>query len=85
MDNTADRVSEVILSKIYLNLGIIATQQENFESALYHHEKSLEFKRAYLSENTEEEERRQNTEELVTTHTTQIRGQKYVKYVKPNI
>ena len=44
VDGSSDRVSEVIVSKIYLNLGVIASQQNDFERALYLHEKCLEFK-----------------------------------------
>ena len=42
------------MSKIYLNLGIIATQQEDYEKAIYLHEKCIENKLAYIGENSDE-------------------------------
>ena len=42
------------MSKIYLNLGIIATQQEDHERAIYLHEKCIENKLAFVGENSDE-------------------------------
>lgn len=44
VEKTADKISPSIVAKIYLNLGVIASQQNCHDNALYLHEKSLEYK-----------------------------------------
>ena len=42
MNNRKERISDEIISKIYLNLGILATNQQDHEKAIFYHEKCLE-------------------------------------------
>lgn len=44
VEKTSDKISDTIIAKIYLNLGIIAEQMNSYENALYLHEKCLEYK-----------------------------------------
>ena len=55
VENTADRIGDDIVAKIYLNLGIISTSSNLHQQALYQHEKSLEHKLRSLNGNMNHE------------------------------
>ena len=55
LESTADKIGDDIVAKIYLNLGIIMTSQNQHEQALYFHEKSLEHKLKSLRGNMNHE------------------------------
>ena len=55
VENTADKIGDDIVAKIYLNLGIISTSCNLHQQALYQHEKSLEHKLRSLNGNMNHE------------------------------
>jgi Tfp pilus assembly protein PilF len=54
LEGTPERVSDLIIAKIYLNLGIIAQHQGELQNSLHYHKRSLEFKLKELPEMNEE-------------------------------
>ena len=50
LEGTQERVNDLIIAKIYLNLGIIAQNQGEIDNALHYHNRSLEFKLKELPE-----------------------------------
>ena len=56
VDKTSDKISDAIVAKIYLNLGIIASHKGEHQSALYLHEKCLEYRLKSLHGNMNDEQ-----------------------------
>lgn len=50
LEGTRDCISDLVIAKIYLNLGIIAQQQNDLVNSLLYHRRALEYKQNGLPE-----------------------------------